>query len=218
MVEKLRSSANVPNSASPRSGTFGLRYVITGGPGVGKTTVITELGNLGYTTLKEVARQIIGEQLPQGILPWTQLAEFQLLVLERQIDLETRIHGQTVFCDRGVIDGIGYCREGNIAIPAQLAYEATHHLYTGVFVLDPLDTYYTDTERVEDAQRARTIHDLITDSYTRAGYDVIRVPVLPPNERVTFILEKIGGTHHDRNTNIKGSTCTTHAPTKKQNQ
>ncbi|WP_279157967.1 AAA family ATPase, partial [Parabacteroides goldsteinii] len=37
-------------------------YVITGGPGTGKTSLIEELKIVGYQTVKEVARDIIKEQ------------------------------------------------------------------------------------------------------------------------------------------------------------
>ena len=47
-------------------------YVITGGPGTGKTSLIEELKTVGYQTVKEVARDIIKEQQLQGgnALPW----------------------------------------------------------------------------------------------------------------------------------------------------
>ena len=40
-------------------------YVITGGPGTGKTSLIEELKIVGYQTVKEVARDIIKEQQQQ---------------------------------------------------------------------------------------------------------------------------------------------------------
>ena len=47
-------------------------YVITGGPGVGKTTLIEGLRDLGFNTIDEDARKIIKNQVEiqgQG-LPW----------------------------------------------------------------------------------------------------------------------------------------------------
>lgn len=47
-------------------------YVITGGPGTGKTSLIEALERDGLKTIKEVARDIIKEQQQQGgeALPW----------------------------------------------------------------------------------------------------------------------------------------------------
>ena len=47
-------------------------YVITGGPGTGKTTVLRELERRGFAVEEEVARRIIREQMESGgnALPW----------------------------------------------------------------------------------------------------------------------------------------------------
>jgi predicted ATPase len=38
-------------------------YVVTGGPGTGKTTVLRELERKGFPCVPEVARQLIQEQM-----------------------------------------------------------------------------------------------------------------------------------------------------------
>lgn len=47
-------------------------YIITGGPGVGKTALIEELNRQGFSTVPEDARRIIKEQIDLGGdgLPW----------------------------------------------------------------------------------------------------------------------------------------------------
>lgn len=51
------------------------KYVITGGPGIGKTTVIELLASRGYVIVLEVARLITEEEKSKGsdILPWLNL-------------------------------------------------------------------------------------------------------------------------------------------------
>ena len=46
--------------------------VLSGGPGMGKTTVLAELERRGFRCAAEVARQIIQEQVRDGgdALPW----------------------------------------------------------------------------------------------------------------------------------------------------
>ncbi len=41
-------------------------YIITGGPGVGKTSLIEELNRQGFSTVSEDARRIIKEQVGLG--------------------------------------------------------------------------------------------------------------------------------------------------------
>ena len=165
------------------------KYVITGGPGVGKTTTLNELEKLGYSTLPEVARQIIAEQMPNGVLPWTNLAEFQNLVVNRQLDLERRVKG-IAFLDRGVIDGVGYCLAGGIKVPQKLYTACKTADYAGVFLLDKLPAYCKDTERKESVDEAQRIHNAIAEAYVMHGYTLIRVPVLLPKERAEFIFQQ----------------------------
>ena len=58
-------------------------YVITGGPGTGKTSLIEELKIVGYQTVKEVARDIIKEQQQQGgdALPWKDTVLYTSMML-----------------------------------------------------------------------------------------------------------------------------------------
>lgn len=167
-----------------------MKFVITGGPGVGKTTTIVELLNRGHLVVPESARSVISEQLPNGILPWTDLHNFQLKVFERQISLESRISG-FAFCDRGVCDSIAYCNAGNIKVPSVIADYSARNRYAGVFVLDRLPVYETDSVRREDVQLAEKLHHLLIDAYKSLGYEIIRVPVLPPAGRVDFILNEV---------------------------
>lgn len=114
-------------------------YVITGGPCTGKTTTCEELHKLGHHIVPEAARQIIREEQPSGILPWTDLGGFQELVLDRQLDLESKVRG-VAFADRGIIDNLAYCIAGNIPPPRCIIEAAERAQYTKVFLLDRLPT------------------------------------------------------------------------------
>lgn len=47
-------------------------FVVTGGPGAGKTSLITELAHRGFHTIPESGRAIIREEMASGgdALPW----------------------------------------------------------------------------------------------------------------------------------------------------
>lgn len=166
------------------------KYVLTGGPCTGKSTLLEQLCNR-YTIVTESAREIIAEQsiAPQPILPWTDIYNFQLLVLYRQQQKEISLNGNDVFLDRSIIDGLAYCRDAQIIVPAlETAARASH--YTLVFLLDPL-LYNQDIARREDPIKARNIHNLIAQVYEQCGHHPITVPVLPPKERMHFVEQKI---------------------------
>ena len=54
------------------------KFVITGGPGFGKTSLLKELEKKGYKVFHEAARAIIEEQekLDNPTLPWKNRIEF----------------------------------------------------------------------------------------------------------------------------------------------
>src|SRR5947209_3944943 len=62
-------------------------FVVTGGPGSGKTTVLRELDRRGYKYSPEVARQIIQEQMKTGgnALPWGNTTFYTELMLQRSV-------------------------------------------------------------------------------------------------------------------------------------
>lgn len=170
-----------------------IKYVITGGPGIGKTTTLEGLEKAGYETVPEAARMIIEEEekKEQSILPWTNLYEFQIKVVQRQLELESAIQRAPAFLDRGLFDNIGYCREGQINIPPLLEEHLSSSRYTRIFLLEPLSNYQKDSQRKEDLAKARKIHHLIEQAYRNLGYDLVSIPELLPEERVRLILAKI---------------------------
>ncbi len=170
--------------------------VITGGPCCGKTTLCNILAELGHKIVPEASRMIIEEEQVKRadirIVPWEKLYDFQHLVLQRQLDLESKVY-DFAFADRGIIDNIGYCIAGDIAIPPRL-YKAVHsHLreqrYPLMFHLDQIDQYHNDDVRKEDVEAGRRIHESIAEAYLIYGIPVVRIPVIPPKERAELVLE-----------------------------
>src|SRR5436309_15969939 len=69
-------------------------FILTGGPGVGKTTLLIGLGKKNFRCISEVAREIIKEQtkIAGEALPWKNKELFKQLMHERSIEDYNRIN------------------------------------------------------------------------------------------------------------------------------
>jgi predicted ATPase len=89
-------------------------FVVSGGPGSGKTTALRELWKLGFPYAPEVARQIIREQAQAGgtALPWNDREAYTLLMLRRSIEsyLEHAHASRPTFSHREIPDALCYAR------------------------------------------------------------------------------------------------------------
>ncbi|MDH6423199.1 ATP-binding protein [Aurantimicrobium minutum] len=169
-------------------------YVITGGPSSGKTTTVELLRGKGFEIAHEHASEIIAEEIVKGRTLQEVRADgewFQKEILRRQQEHEDSLDpAQTVFLDRGIPDGLGYERFLKLTPNPELTAAAKATSYRRVFILDPLPVKL-DWNRLEDEQTQHAIHDSIEAVYLELDNDVVEVPVLSPEERVEFILNRL---------------------------
>lgn len=170
------------------------RIVLTGGPGVGKSTVIRLLSSRGYSIVPEAAAIIIEREkkIDSDCLPWKNVSKFQEAVSNLQLSLEEKIQEGITFLDRGLIDGHAYSKIDNVEAP-KIIYSHSRERYNTVFLLDPLPIYKKDEIRWDNEERAKIVHKTITESYKTFGYNPIVVPVLSPESRLDFILNRSNG-------------------------
>jgi len=169
-------------------------FVITGGPGSGKTTLIDALGDAGHPTCPEAGRAIIRDQmaLDGPALPWNDPALFAELMLSWELRSYRAAAGRSapVFFDRGVPDVIGYLRLTGIHPPAHMVTAAEHFRYnTRIFVTPPWrGIFVRDDERSQTWEEAVLTHDIMIETYAGLGYEPVPVPCAPLDERVHFVL------------------------------
>lgn len=170
-----------------------LRYVITGAPGAGKTTLIRSLERRGFSVVCEVGRALIEDQRRAGgkLLPWIDRDGFQREILRRRLQVEAVEVNGPLFLDRGIPDGIAYYQFDALMPPQNLIHAARLAQYAGVFLLEPLDTYTTDAARHHSQEDALRLHHLIRGAYATLDYAVEPVPAMPVREREEYILRHI---------------------------
>ena len=175
------------------------KIVLTGGPGIGKTTLLNELKNQGYTIIPEAARMIIEEEQQRDTLclPWKDIYAFQKKTADRILELEHSFSDSLILCDRGLTDGHAYASEGRVPTPEIIIEEAIGR-YEKVFILDQLSTYQTDDSRKESKEKATRMHRNIHKAYLDFGYNPLRVPAFKGTleetvrKRADFITNLIG--------------------------
>jgi predicted ATPase len=169
------------------------RFVITGGPGFGKSSIINELEKLGKECRHEISRSIIKEQLAiEGdVLPWKNLPAFSEVVLsKRLLQYEMCSGNQPVYFDRGVPDILAYLQfDGYVPNDSVLHAISIVKYQPVVFVTPPWkEIYCVDGERIESYEKACLLHEAIEKTYLNLGYSLVHVPCGSISQRVEFIL------------------------------
>ena len=169
------------------------KYVLTGGPGVGKSTLLQVLYEQGYEVVQEIGRELIEEQQRENgqLLPWIDRDAYQRELLRRRLIAETTTAGSIVFLDRGIPDGLAFYKLSGIAPPAELVAASRHYRYSSVFILDPLPVYCSDSARWHSKEDADQIHGFLLDVYTELGYEIKTVPALPVDLRAKWLLQHL---------------------------
>jgi predicted ATPase len=178
-------------------------FVLTGGPGSGKTTILRQLEGRGYSCVPEVARQIIQEQVRNGgtALPWADRALYTSLMLERSVQSYEEYATALVptFFDRGIPDTLGYARLVGFTDDVWIRDACDWYRYASTVFLAPAwkEIYETDSERKQDFDEAERTCALIAETYRKCGYEVLEIPKAPPKERAEFIVNRVQADQSD---------------------
>jgi predicted ATPase len=176
------------------AGTDRRFFVVTGGPGSGKSTLVSALAGLGLATVPEAGRAIIQDQLAVGgtALPWADRAAFAELLLGwemRSYREAAALSGPVVF-DRGVPDVVGYLKLCGLAVPAHFVCAVEVFRYAPTVFLAPHwpEIYEQDAERKQSAKEAEATCRAVAEAYLAAGYELAELPKSPVEERVKYVM------------------------------
>ncbi|GAA4222045.1 putative ATPase [Sagittula marina] len=167
--------------------------VVTGGPGAGKTSLITELARRGFHTIPESGRAIIREEVQScgDALPWADRIAYAERMLER--DLRARstaqpLSGPVIF-DRGIPDIMGYLTLCGLPVPPHVATAAKAARYNCRVFLAPFwgEIFTQDTERKQTCAEAKATCAVMRETYTALGYQITELPRADIATRADFV-------------------------------
>ncbi|MDB6180018.1 AAA family ATPase [Paracoccus fistulariae] len=126
-------------------------FVVTGGPGAGKTSLITELARRGFHTIPEAGRAIIREEMQSGgdALPWADRMAYAERMLERDLRAyeDAQALSAPVIFDRGIPDIMCYLTLCALPLPPHVTAKAARY-NRRAFLASCWDEIFTqDSER-----------------------------------------------------------------------
>lgn len=195
--EPYKISDFIKGVAAPQEGQ--LRYILTGGPGAGKTSIINFLAKCGYLVAREAATEIIEDGLKKNIeKPWKS-DDYHIrmyeLISKKQMEVQNS-SALIAFFDRGHLDGISY-----ILLQKRTLYQCVvdsvqssidiQYFNNKVFFIDSLGFVVPGPARDEDLQESLQKAHCLEQNYRMLGYEIVHIPPGAIEERAQLIIDYV---------------------------
>jgi len=170
-------------------------YIITGGPGSGKTSLLESLAAKGYNYIPETARQIIKERLSSGLTPRPNPKAFAQEVFNKDWTnfISNSDLSSLLFFDRSFLDSA--CQLFDCDTVGYNKIKDTHlkNRYNNkVFITPPWrEIYRNDTERDQSFQESIVVCARLEEWYREHDYDLVVLPKDTVGNRTKFILSQV---------------------------
>jgi len=175
------------------------RYILTGAPGVGKTSILRLLEARGYSVVDEAATAVIARAQARGEAePWTRASFIDEIVgLQRRqladaaaAAADIQVYDRSPICTHALACYLGYpvptALSGEIGRITRLQIYQRH-----VFFIRNLGFCEPTAARRISFTESLAFEQIHQDSYRRFGYELIDIPAAAPADRAAAIHRKI---------------------------
>lgn len=175
------------------------RYILTGTPGSGKTSLLHELKSQGYSVVEEAATDVIALEHRRGNSePWMQ-ADFidKIIRLQKQRQIETvtstdelQVYDRSPICTFALSRYLGY--PPSACLLEEMERIERENIYQRqVFFLENLGFCQPTEARKISFEESLLFEKIHAEIYTSLGYDLIKVAPEALSERVHRIMKWI---------------------------
>lgn len=174
------------------------RYVLTGTPGAGKTSILRCLAELGHSVVEEAATAVIAQAQAQGEdAPWTRASFIDDIVdLQKQRQLEASATDSVQVFDRSPVCTYALARYAGLpvsrALTAEIERITTGRIYERqVLFIRNLGFCEPTSARRISFQESLAFERIHEQSYRAFGYELIDIPADRLDRRVAAVSSAI---------------------------
>lgn len=177
------------------------RYILTGTPGSGKTSIIYELHSKGYAVVEEAATDVIAfEQANGEPEPWMQ-PDFidKIIHLQKQRQIKAsmvpdalQFYDRAPICTYALSTYLGY--PPSTSLLEEIKRIERENIYQRqVFFIENLGFCHPTEARKISFDESLVFEKIHLEIYASFGYDLIKIPPASLSKRVHAIIERCQG-------------------------
>ncbi|HEX3490460.1 MAG TPA: AAA family ATPase [Streptosporangiaceae bacterium] len=175
------------------------RFILTGAPGCGKTSILAALRDRGYAVVPEAATDVIARQQARGVdEPWTRPGFIdQIVALQHARQLEADETGTAVqLYDRSPVCTLALARYLDRPVTSSLADEIKRLteqqiFQRPVFFVRPIGFITPTSARRISYAESLAFERVHESAYREHGFELIDVPLAPVHERAALVAREL---------------------------